>query len=410
MRVLVNRPGEPVRKQLVPAAIAMIVVLALSSAVRAGDEPEQGDDASSLARRLTDAVKSHDVAAARQLLDADALFERACAGVTAPADFRAGFRRGFVASAGNDIMGPIIKAAGSGSYRLLRIHQVNGETRVLFRLLTDGGLNYHDWIVGNDRQGRLKFQDLYIGITGELMTQPMHRTYVQAALAAHPGLMDRLRGKDKEVAGNLAKMQEMTRYSDKGQFEELLDDYKTLPKSMKEDKTCLVLRLMAAEKLMEKVPDEYGAAMADYKRLFPDDPSVDLVCLDALIEAKKFDEARKSLDRLDAFTGGDSYLLVLRGITYKTEGGEDNDRLTRQFYKKAIDQEPTLDAAYWAMVTLCLDAKQYDETAALLTRIRRELHVKIGDLTKLPPYAGFVESDAYKKWIADQTPIPASVP
>jgi tetratricopeptide (TPR) repeat protein len=398
------------RKRLVSAAIAAIVVLVLPSFVRADDQPAQTDEASALASQLSDALLRGDTAAVENLVDADALFNRLSAGVSASEEYHAAFERGFPAQV-NSIMAGIVKTDGGGAYHLLRVRQVNGEAHILFRALPKGGgLNYHDWIVGKDQQGNLKLQDVYVAVSGELMSQSMHRVYVQGALAANPGLLDRLSGKDKELAANLKNLVGITQDWKKAQYQQTLDDYKKLPKSMQEDKNCMILRLMATEKLRKQLPQEYGAAMADYKRLFPGDPSVDLDCIDALFETKRFAEARQSIDRIEAFTGGDPYLLILRGNTYSLEGGNDNLLQAKQCYQKAVAEEPTLAKAYWSLVTLSLETGKYDETAALLTEIQQKLHLKIKDLTTVPAYAGFVKSDTYKKWIAAQTPGTAATP
>jgi tetratricopeptide (TPR) repeat protein len=391
-------------------AIVVIVMLVLSCVARADEQTAPSDETMNLTRQMIDAVRRQDVAAAVNLLDSDALFDRLSAGVTAPADFQAGVKRGFAAQAQN-IMGAIVKAGGGGAYHFLRIRKVNGETRVLFRILPKGGgVNYHDWVTGRDQQGHLKFQDVYIAVAGELVSRTMHRPYIQAVLAANPGLLDRLTGKDKQLAANLSKLVHLEQDFQTAKYPEVLDAYKTLPASMQEDKSCMIARLLAAEKLRKQMPQEYTTAMADYQRLFPGDASVDLDCIDALFETKQYAEARRSLDRIEAFTGGDAYLLILRGNTYKLEGGDDNFLQAKRSFRKAVEEEPTLALAYWAQVTLSLETEKYDDTAALLTEIHQKLHLKIKDLTKLPTYAGFVQSDAYRKWIAAQTPETPSTP
>jgi tetratricopeptide (TPR) repeat protein len=276
----------------------------------------------------------------------------------------------------------------------------------------DSGLNYHDWVVAPNPQGVLKFNDVYVAISGELLSATAHRAYIQGALAANPGLLDRLTGKDKELGDNFAKLAKMADASQAKQYQQVLDTYNTLPAAMQGEKSCMILRLVAAEQLREPSSDQYAAAMADYQRLFPGDPSVDLDCLDGLFFKKKFDDARTSIDGIDNFTGGDPYLQILRGATYKLEGGDRNLLRAKRCYQKAIDEEPTLADGYWSLVALSLDAHDYDETATLLTQIRQKLHMRINDLTKLPTYAGFVQSPAYTKWLAAQpaSQAPATQP
>jgi len=82
------------------------------------------------------------------------------------------------------------------------------------------------------------------------------------------------------------------------------------------------------------------------------------------------------------------------------QGGSANLSAAQKEYDKAIALEPTLHEPYWELVYLSLQTKDFDRTVELLNRIQRELHVRIADLEKLPTYAEFVKSDAYRKWKA----------
>jgi tetratricopeptide (TPR) repeat protein len=388
------------------AVIAAMLFLPVGSA-QAADQTIQDAEAVTLARALSDAVRQQDNVAAENLLDTQALFGRITSGINASPQFRAGFAVGFLAQA-HVLMDKVVKGANiRDGYRFLRVRHVNGETHVLFRLISSGGgLNYHDWIVEKDNQAHVKLLDVYIALSGETLSQTMRSAYL-AGIVASGNAAAGISGTEKDGATKVAALLRIEKDSRDAQYKQLLDDYKTLSKPAREDKSIMLLRLIAAEKLRKQFPDEYTAAMSDYRRLFPGDPSVDLDCIDQLIEARQFDEARQSLDRIDAFFGGDPYLQVIRGTTYKLQGGDDNMLKAKQCYQKAIDEEPTLSKAYWAMVTLTLVTRDYDQTASFLTQIERKLHIKIKDLTKLSAYAGFVQSDAYKKWIAAQ-PVPAT--
>jgi len=352
-----------------------------------------------LARQLEAAVKKGDTASAQDTLDVDGLLDRVMAGVSAPADYADGFRRG--AHRDLSLMTTIIQAAKGGTYRFLRVRQINGQTRVLFRLLTArGGVNYHDWIVGTDAQGRVRFQDAYVALTGEDMSQSIRRVYIIGAVQSHPTLLDRLTGADKQYAANLSTVSQIGRDLQAGNYSATLSSYQSLPQDLRENKSMMVVRLTAASKLRGQRPQDYRAAMSDFRRLFPHDACLDLVCLDQLFEAGEYADARRSIDRIEAFTGPDAHLDTIRGKMYRLQGGSANLAAAQKEYDKAIALEPTLHEPYWGLVYISLQAKDFDRTVELLNRIQRELHVRIADLEKLPTYAEFVKSDAYRQWKA----------
>lgn len=386
------------RESAAGCLIALIVLL-FSQPVHAQQTLPNQAEVVALARQLEVAIKKGDAASAQDTLDIDALLDREMAGVSAPAEYAAGFRSGVRRNL--SLMTDIIESAKGGTYRFLRVRQVNGQTRALFRLLgAEGGVNYHDWIVGTDARGRVRFQDAYVAMTGEEISQTLRRVYIIGAVQAHPTLLGKLTGADKQYAANLSSVVQIIRDVQGGNYSAALTSYQSLPQDLRENKSMMVLRLAAASRLQDQRPQDYNAAMSEFRRLFPHDACLDLVCLDQLIQAGAYPEARRSIDRIEAFTGQDAYLDTIRGNVYRLQGGSANLAAAQREYNKAIAADPTLHQPYWGLVNISLQSKDFDRTAELLDRIQRELHAGIADLEKLPAYAEFVKSDAYRKWKA----------
>lgn len=386
------------RKNAAGCLIALIVLLFSQVVVAQQKLPNQAEVVA-LARQLEVAINKGDVASAQDTLDVDALLDRVMAGVSAPVAFAAAFRS--ATHRNLSLMPDVIKTAKGGTYRFLRVRQINGQTRVLYRLLdAGGGVNYHDWIVVTDARGRVRFQDVYFALTGEDLSQSFRRVYIISAVQGNPTFLDKLTGADKQYAANLSTVFQMGRDVQGGNYSAALTSYQSLPQDLRENKSIMMMRLAAVSKLQDRQPQEYNAAMSDFRRLFPHDACLDLVCLDQLVEAGAYAEARRSIDRIEAFTGQDAYLDALRANMYRLQGGSANISAAQREFDKAIAAEPTLHEPYWGLVNLSLQNKDFDRTAELLDRIQRELHVGIADLEKLPTYAEFVKSDAYRKWKA----------
>ena len=374
-------------------------MLLFSQVVHAQQALPRQAEVVALARQLEVAINKGDVASARDTLDVDALLDRVMAGVSAPADYAAGYRS--AAHQNLPLMTGIIRTAKGGTYRFLRVRQINGQTRALCRLLAaGGGVNYYDWIVGTDAHGHVRFQDVYVAMGGEEVSQSLRRFYIMGAVQANPTLLDKLTGADKQYAANFSTVLQMTRDVQGGNYSAALTSYQSLPQDLRENKAVMALRLAASSKLQSQRPQEYNATMSEFRRLFPHDACLDLVCLDQLVSSGAYPEARRSIDRIEAFTGQDAYLDTFRAHTYELQGGSANLSAAEKEYNKAIAAEPTLHEPYWGLVNLSLQNKDFDRTAELLNRIQRELHVRMADLEKLPAYAEFVKSDAYRKWKA----------
>jgi hypothetical protein len=67
--------------------------------------------------------------------------------------------------------------------------------------------------------------------------------------------------------------------------------------------------------------------------------------------------------------------------------------------RRAIEKDPADRKGYWKLVTLSLHEKNYAETVQGLDLVEEKLKVKVGKLTEIPIYSGFVKSKEYAAWM-----------
>jgi tetratricopeptide (TPR) repeat protein len=277
-----------------------------------------------------------------------------------------------------------------GSLAVLRFRDDGGRPRLLFRAWGDGGVQYLELLVAPAGDA-VRGVDLYQYSTGETMSDTCRRLYLRF-LAGEPGA-DGILKKENEFIRNIAKVKAATEQAQSGAYAEALKTIAALPAGMQTEKSVLVLRLQSASQVGEK---ECAAALADFRKAFPDDPALDFLSIDALLVVKRYEEARKAIDNLDKRLGGDPYLEVLRANSYIEEGKLD---LAKARAAAAIEKEKTLSEPYWTMVTISLKEKKYAVTVKWLTRIEKDLEEEVQDLTKEEDYAGFVKSPEYAAWM-----------
>jgi len=176
-------------------------------------------------------------------------------------------------------------------------------------------------------------------------------------------------------------------------FEEGLAAYQELPDRLKKDKSVLILRFGLARGKGDK---EYLAALQDMLTNYPDDPWADLLAVDAYLLTKQYSKALESIDRVDQAVGGDPYQKVVRAGIYIATG---QVAKAREACEQAIKKDPMLKGAYWRLVDVSLQQKDFAETARLLNLLADRFQVQIKDLTTVPSYAEFVRSPEYKEWL-----------
>ncbi len=156
------------------------------------------------------------------------------------------------------------------------------------------------------------------------------------------------------------------------------------------------LRAFCAARVNGEALDE---AVRDYRRLFPDDPAADLVTNEMLRRNDRNDEFLAAIDRIRSAVGEDPYLDVLScwGLEAAGRLAEARDRVDA-----AVAAEPTLSQAQITRLTVTLKQKDYEVVAQTITAME-VLGYPTPDLTKYEQFAGFVRSDAYRRWAASRT-------
>ena len=151
-------------------------------------------------------------------------------------------------SRGLSRLGPPRSERG-GHFRLLHLHQKDGQQRALFRLVRPSGeVTYHDCILLRHADGKVRIDDAYLFAAGEMFSEGMHREL--AASLAKGAIVLWPKGRPATVENDYAtcadKLAGMKRRIEEGKFREALDIYQDLPDRFKTEKYVLLARLQAA--------------------------------------------------------------------------------------------------------------------------------------------------------------------
>jgi tetratricopeptide (TPR) repeat protein len=377
----------------VPAAAPVVPAAAESWQTPTDEECQQ------FAKSLEQIVQSGDLTAFNNVVDWDAILEKATSGFPGVEKARRQFIAGVKQTVGHRtgigwaILGEVAKG---GSYKFLHVHTQYDQKRVLFRFLLAGqqGVNYHDFILVRQSDGKIRAVDLYIFLSAEMLSTAIRRGFIPVVAEASKSVLAKLTGAESEYVKHAKVIAQMPNAVVSGNYQQALEIYRRLPPALQKDKNILMLRLRAAQATGDKAL--HATAIDDFRRYHPDDPCVDILAIDVHILNKRYDEALKCIDRLDVAVGGDPYLDVLRASSRIVQG---DYAAARAFAQKAIDAEELLIDAYWTLVTIALAEKNFDETTRLLNLIIQKFNVEIGDLSGNPPYAEYIKSPQYKQWM-----------
>lgn len=381
------------------AAMALLLMAGCAqknAEVPVAEESPTDKESRQFAKSFEEIVRSGNIAAMNEAIDWDAVLERVVAGSEGTLGFREGFKAGAKRSFGSptgfaaQVMGQV---KIGGEYRLLRVHAVGEQQRALYRLnLPNGGLNYHDLVLVRKPSGKVLASDVFVYMTGEMLSQTMRRTYLPLAADQSKSMLARLTRQESEFVKSFKKQQEMSADLQAGRHREAMEVYSQLPESVQKDKNVLMYRLRAAEGLGER---EYEKALRAYRTTLPDDPCLDFLSLDYYFLRRQYDKLRAALDRLEKSLGGDPYLDVFRANSFLMEK---KYAYAKEAAQRALAAEDTLLPAYWNLVSVSLAEKDFDETSRLLGVLGERFKIQLRDLVEIPEYAEYAKSPQYQAW------------
>jgi hypothetical protein len=248
----------------------------------AGSPPTEAE-AKEFADRMTQAAQARDAAAIDQLVREEDLFERVISDLGLSTRQRQSALKGMTnALPQAGVSQQILRSTkGGGSYKLLRIRAVDGRLRPLFRLIgSDGGLNYHEYILGRHKDGKVVAEDVYIYLSGEQFSQTMRRVIIPA-VATHQAAGGPGKIASEEVS-SLKTCSTVSKAMMAGDFKSAVAAYRTLPKKFQEQKPILLVYMQATWHLGADGEADYLASLERFRQLYPDDAAIDLISLDYL--------------------------------------------------------------------------------------------------------------------------------
>ena len=326
-------------------------------------------------------------------LNLEELVARALRGIPVDAEISAGLLKG-VSEEGN-LPNAIVRAMGDkGSYLPLWVRTGKGRTRALLRLVTsEGALNYHELLLVKDAQGRVEVTDLYVFVSGELMSQTLRRGALNILASQKQSIVSRLVEGDQNYLKHIDTIGALHRATLSGNYQQVLDLYAKLPAKIQADKSLSIARIQASLHVDEKL---YLAALDEFAKLFPNDPAGDLMLIDATFLRKDYDKCLASVDSLNKRLGGDPYLNSFRANMALVQGKIDE---AKKYFEAAVAGAPQVVQPYFALVEISMTQKDFAETARLMTVLESERGIRFADdLSDTPVFAEFSKSPEYATW------------
>ncbi|WP_179352470.1 tetratricopeptide repeat protein [Winogradskyella vidalii] len=212
---------------------------------------------------------------------------------------------------GKQLSQQLVNLIETGSYYNLINYRYNIVDRAYyftFRLFSEEtGVNYHDYKVCSNGE-TLKFNDIYIYLTGEPLSTTMQRIF----LLSKPIGKEDAYALNSDNHRNVFLFLESQKLAKKGKYEAAFNTISKITSPMAEEK---FTRLTKANYAMAYDGKMYEVLLEEYAEQFPKDPTLYLKLIDYYIVKGNFKLAIKNIDKL-MYETDDDFLNLLKGNVY----------------------------------------------------------------------------------------------
>jgi hypothetical protein len=319
------------------------------------------------------ATSPHDV---NSLIDTESLVYRTLDGL----ELKPEEKRGFVDGARGTAAKFLCNHIGEATLKLLRVRSVGGEHHPIFRALhDDGAIGYLEMVVAKREGASPRAVDVYLFTTGEWLSK---------------SLTDITNSLDRESAEALSEVAKLVRSArEKSEWKAVLQAIDNLPVKVRATKAMQSARVQAASNIGD---EEYSTVLAEFEAKFPNDPSLDLIAIDAYMLRKQLDKIPPLYARLSERTGGDAHLdAQLAMILLELKQPEK----ALAAAKKATAAEPELKVAWEQLGAAQARTADFDGVLATQRELKRRFDVWFGEDNK--DFDAFHASPQGKTWLAE---------
>ena len=281
------------------------------------------------------------------------------------------------------------------SFRLgfLRVVRDGDGIKARFRLAGEG-INYWDVLLDRNAGGRVAIVDFLDYLAGEFVTDGQRRLMQQLMPALLSGGNDKVRA-NAEMR-QLQRISALSAMIRQGRHAEFLEEYDRLEGNLKQQRTLMYMRVMAANTVAinGQGGEVYTQAVDDYRREHANAVNLELMLIDYYFLGKKYEDAIWAVNGLSRRVGGDPYLDLLIGNAHYAAGELAKAKV---FLEGVIKAFPWEQAAYQTLVVMAAAEEEYQTVTELLIAGEKDAGLK-WELESAEEFAGFRESAEYRKW------------
>ncbi len=301
------------------------------------------------------------------------------------------FNQGFIdgISMSLDFGSTIVNEIGnSGTFKFIRSYTNEDGSWIVFRLLSENGINYHAYkveTIGDD----YKITDGYFYLSGEKLSESIELIYNRNA-----AIFLQRENIDEEMIQALDELDKIKLNYSKGKINKAYKAWQEIPTAYRTMKSFQYTGLIIASGLNQET---YLKIFEEYINCYPEEPGKYLIPLGGLLSQGCYEPALRCIDSLGKALETDPLLDFFRAKIYYVNG---NLEKSKQFLAQVIEAIPDFEMGYLSLLNIYLTERNFEEATVLLDQMTLTFNTYKEDfypfLTDFPDY---LNSSIYKDWI-----------
>lgn len=263
------------------------------------EKPILEKEAREFAKQLQQSIEKKDGQFMDDAVDRDEIISRAGLKSNSGArEFGAGIRK--AANMGSKIVEALSK---EGSYEMVKIYEKDSKQHMIFRLYSDGSINYHDMELKR-KKGDIKIADIFVYTSGENLSVTIKGIYDQFA-----GIID----KSNKTDSWISSLPDIRKKINAGEYQEAYDIYMNIPEEGRKAKAFRIVKVEICSGLDD---EKHQQAIDELLAAFPDEANMQLILMDAYFMRKEYDKVMGAINAVDKMINKDPFLDYYRYLCY----------------------------------------------------------------------------------------------
>lgn len=191
-------------------------------------------------------------------------------------------------------------------FRYLRPRVLGGRAGLLFRSsAASGAINYALLTLNEVKPGSFRVADVFVVGLNEFMSDTLRRTWLNVAAGFLGDEAQTIKGVNADYVAHISEVAQASRLMNAGKYEQALVIAKELPPSVRQERSVLLVRIEAAERVSTS---ERHGAYAAWLEAFPDEQELPLKLVAYYSSEHRYEDAERVLRGLMERLGPDAML------------------------------------------------------------------------------------------------------